>query len=268
MTATRPDRRSALYPGTLVHARHDAVAHRVFRYPLYVAAFDLDELADPTSPLRRLRLLAYNRRNLFALDDRDFADATRGLRAAFDAHDLPHATTVRLITNPRVLGYTFNPVSFFLGYDARGAIITLVAEVNNTYGGRHRYVLGPAERLPDRDDGAVGFRAERVFFVSPFLHGPMTYDFWFRAPLGDGELVIEMFVTDRETGSRTFTATFTAPCRALTDRALLAAAVRFPLMTAQVIALIHVEAMILRLRGAPYRRPGPDHRPAPRVNTR
>jgi DUF1365 family protein len=58
-----------------------------------------------------------------------------------------------------------------------------------------------------------------------------------------------------------FVATLTGARHAMSDRALLAAAVRYPLMTAQVIGLIHLEALKLRLAGVPYRRPGPDHRP-------
>src|SRR6185503_1465795 len=83
---------------------------------------------------------------------------------------------VELVTNLRVLGYVFNPVSFFVGYDAGGDITSVVAEVNNTYGGRHRYVFGPAQRIPHAK--RVGFRRERELFVSPFLHGDATYDLW------------------------------------------------------------------------------------------
>jgi DUF1365 family protein len=62
-------------------------------------------------------------------------------------------------------------------------------------------------------------------------------------------------------GARVFVARVTARRRPLTDRNLLAAGLRYPLMTAQVIALIHLEAMKLRWLGVPYRRPPPDHRP-------
>jgi DUF1365 family protein len=105
---------SALYRGHLVHTRRDAHARRTFRYPLYVACLDLDEL-----PSLRLRLFAHNRPGLFALRDADYQDGAGGVRAAFDraldAHGLPRAAHVRLVTQLRVAGYVFNPVSFFLG---------------------------------------------------------------------------------------------------------------------------------------------------------
>lgn len=265
--------RSALYRGTLMHARRDEHARRTFRYPVYVAALELDEL--PALD-RSLRLFSLGRRNLFSLDDRDYATTTdaatdAGLRAGHTRllaeHGLPAPATARLVTNLKVLGYVFNPVSFFLGYDATGALTSVVAEVNNTYGGRYRYVLGPAQRIasgpgPGRADrvGRVGFLHRRELFVSPFLHGPRDYEFWFDAPLDGDSLAITMHV-DTPAGDRVFVARLTGDRRPLTDRTLAAAALRYPLMTAQVIGLIHYEAVKLRLRGVPYHRPGPDHRP-------
>ena len=244
---------SSLIRGEVVHARNDVHARRTFRYPVYVASLDLDDLP-------RLRLFAHNRRNLFALHDRDYEDGARGLRdahaALLAAHGLARPAQVRLVTNPRVLGYVFNPVSFFLGYDD-GALTSVVAEVNNTYGGRHRYVFGPAERLahPRR----IGFRRERTLFVSPFLHGDAAYELWIDAPLAGDALSITMHV-DVE-GARVFGARLAGRHHALTDAALARAALRYPLMTAQVIGLIHLEALKLHLLGVPYRRPGADHRP-------
>jgi DUF1365 family protein len=242
--------RSALYPGTLLHARRDRHAKRAFRYPVYVASIDPDELSALD---RELRLFSRRGRNLFALDDRDYTTRHADVLAG-DGLPRPHAA--RLVTNLKVAGYVFNPVSFFLGYDARGAIETCVAEVNNTYGGNFRYVLGPPHRLPGE---RARFRHARELFVSPFLHGPATYDFEFDAPLDGAALDIEMRV--RQDDRQVFYARLTGTRVPLSDRALLAAAIRYPLMTAQVIGLIHFEALRLRLAGVPYRRPGPDHRP-------
>lgn len=252
--------RSALYRGTLMHSRRDEHARRAFRYPVYVASIDLDELPALDGALR---LFSHRRWNLFSLDDRDYATGGGGLSAGharlLAEHGLPAPAAARLITNLKVLGYVFNPVSFFLGYDPAGALTSVVAEVNNTYGGRHRYVLGPAHRIAAPGPG-VGFRHRRELFVSPFLHGPRIYEFWFDAPLDGGTLAIRMNV-DTPDGDRVLVARLAGERRPLGDRALAAAALRYPLMTAQVIGLIHYEALKLHLRGVPYRRPGPDHRP-------
>jgi uncharacterized protein len=228
---------------------------------VFVAAIDLAEL--PALD-RELRLFSHGGRNLYALHDRDYEGGAAGLAsahaAALEAAGIAVPAQVRLVTNLRVAGYVFNPVSFFLGYDATGALTSVVAEVNNTYGGRHRYVLGPGQRLASTS-GRIGFRAARELYVSPFLHGDRSYEFWFDAPLDGDALAITMHV-DTPTGDRVLVAHLAGKRRALTDRALLAATVRYPLMSLQVIGLIHLEAMKLRfLHGVPYRRPGPDQRP-------
>lgn len=265
----KPQVHSALYRGTLMHARHDHVARRAFRYGVYIAVLDLAELPRLD---RELRLFSNGRWNLMAFDERDYAASlSPGLRAPGGlletlaalraANGLPVPHTTRLVTNLRVAGYTFNPVSFFLDYDDAGAICSVIAEVNNTYGGSFRYVLGAAQRLAGP---RVGFRHVRELFVSPFLHGSASYDFWFDAPLDGDELTVEMNVT--RDSSRVFSARLTGRRAVLSDRAIAFAALRYPFMTAQVIGLIHLQAMKLRLAGAPYRRPGVDHRPLPPTN--
>lgn len=258
---------SALYRGSVMHARHDDLAKRAFTYGVYVASLDLDEL--PALD-RDLWLFSHRRANLMSFDERDFAatlapshrvtgdlrESLASLRAA-NGLRVPHTT--RLVTNLRVVSYTFNPVSFFLDYDAGGALIGAIAEVNNTYGGRHRYVLGPAHRLPGP---RVGFRHVRELFVSPFLHGEVRYDFWFDAPLDGAALAIEMHVS-RPSGERVLTARLEGGRAPMSDRTLAAAALRYPFMTAQVIGLIHWQALKLRRAHVPYRRPDVDHRPLP-----
>jgi DUF1365 family protein len=260
---------SALYRGELVHARNDVHARRTFRYGVYMAALDLDEL--PALD-RELHLFSLERANVFAFRERDYrmslspctgvrdTDLRSGLAALRAANGLPEPATTRLVTNLRAFGYVFNPVSFFLDYDASGGLVAAIAEVNNTYGGSLRYVLGPRDRLDDTTNGRVGFRHTRELFVSPFLHGPATYEFWFDAPLDRAALAITMHVSDAA-GQRTFTARFAGQRAPLSDRTLALAAVRYPLMTARVIGLIHWQALKLRLAGAPYHPPERDHRP-------
>lgn len=249
---------SALIRGEVVHARRDVHAQRTFTYSVYVAAIDLDEL--PALD-RDLRLFSRGRFNVFGLDERDYAAAGRDLRVAhaelLAKHGLARPKRVVLVTNPRVFGYTFNPVSFFLGYAADGSLMSVVAEVNNTYGGRHAYVLGPEQRVVGPK--AATYRVPRELFVSPFLHGHATYDFAFEAPLG-GDLAITMHVAT-VAGERVFTAALHGERRELSDGTLARAALRYPLMTAQVIGLIHYEALKLHWLRVPFRRPGADHRP-------
>jgi hypothetical protein len=256
--------RSALIVGTLRHTRRDGFAQRSFHYPMYMAALDLAELPQLA---RDLRLFSHNRPNLFALHDRDYRDARGiGVRAAHHARlaaaGLAPAARTTLVTQLRVAHYVFNPVSFFLDHDDAGALTQAVAEVNNNYGGNHPYVLGPAQRIAGR---VPTFRVEKQFFVSPFLHGPATYDFAFDAPADGDRLAIAMDVRD-PAGATIFHADLAGTRRPLDDRTLAWAAIRFPFMTAQVIGLIYWQALKLHRLGVPFRRPGPDHRPTPPID--
>lgn len=256
---------SALYHGDLVHVRRDGWAARRFRHGLDVACLDLDELPELSD---RLRLFSYNRPNLFSLRDGDYRVAAAGdgladgARTVLAARGLPVPQRIELITGLRVAGYVFNPVSFFLGYDAAGVLETVIAEVNNTYGGNRCYVLGPPHRLPGDDSDRAGFVHERDFFVSPFLHGEARYDFWFAgASPGAARLDVRMD-TLRPDGDRVFLARLTGERGRLDDAALLRAAIRRPWLPVQVIGLIHWQAMKLHWARVPYRRPGPEHRVA------
>jgi uncharacterized protein len=267
--------RSALYHGRLSHARRDKYAERAFGYPVYFASIDLDELPQLH---RDLRLFSHNRPNLFSLRDSDY-EAGRQLPVEtaanvikrfvwqrLAANGLPQPATTRLVTNLAVAGYVFNPVSFFVNYNDNAAITSVIAEVNNTYGGRFLYLLHQGNRrsiVPDR------FHHPREFFVSPFLHGDAAYDFEFRLPLDGAQATVQMDVTSVSSdnkevepeSSRVFVAHLQGTRIDLSDRALASAAALSPLMPMQIISLIHLQAMKLRRLGVPYLLPHSDHRP-------
>jgi DUF1365 family protein len=236
--------RSALYTGTVMHARrspHD----NVFRYPVYMALIDLDEL-----PLldRRLRFFGWNRPALTSFHDHDHIDIHQTL--ADHGIELGEGGSVQVLTNLRVLGYVFNPVSFWWCRHGDGSLSCIVAEVSNTFGERLPYVLLPAaggERA-----GRVVFETDKLLHVSPFMPMDQTYTWWFSEP-GD-TLSVRMDV--HEVGSRDFHATLTARRLPLTARSLRSVLVRYPLMPARVTALIHLQALRLWLKRTRfYRKP-------------
>jgi uncharacterized protein len=249
----------SIYRGELVHVRRDGWAARRFQHGLDLVCLDLDDLPALSA---QMRVFSYNRPNLFALRDRDYRVAgdgslAGGARALIAARGLPVPHRLELVTQLRTFGYVFNPVSFFLGYDAAGALETVIAEVNNTYGGNRCYVLGPPDRLPDG-----GFVHERDFFVSPFLHGEARYEFWFADTSPGAERLDVRMDTRRPDGERVFLARLTGARARLDDAALLRATIRRPWMPVRTIGLIHWQAMRLHWARVPYRRPGPEHRVA------
>lgn len=260
--------RSALYTGHLVHVRRTPVEHR-FRYPVRFFVFDLAEL-----PLlsRRLRLLSHNRPGILSVHDADYGegvDLESEVRASLLARGVDlEGGRILLCTQARVLGYVFNPVSFFHCYDAGDRLRCVIAEINNTWGERHRYYLGDAERAPDAMAGAT-FEHDKSFRVSPFIGLEARYRFEFPeerpAETSGAPYEVRMHVTS-EDRKPFFFARLTGTRQPLTDATLAWSLVRYPLMTLQIISFIHLEALRLAWKGVPNVRPappGPLARPAP-----
>jgi DUF1365 family protein len=217
----------------------------VFRYPVYMALIDLDELPalDRTVPL-----FGWNRRAVTSFHDADHVDIHEVL--AESGVELGVGGSIRVLTNLRVLGYVFNPVSFWWCRRADGSLACIVAEVNNTFGERLPYVLLPGA---DTEEGSrVVFETEKRLHVSPFMPMDQSYTWWFSDP--GPKLSIRMDV--HEPGSRDFHATLTATRRPLTGASLRSALVRYPLMPARVVSLIHWQALRLSLKRTRfYRKP-------------
>ena len=232
--------RSALYTGTVMHARRTPKKN-VFRYRVCFYLLDLDELPELD---RRVRLFGWNRRNVVSLHDRDHMD----VHAYLAEHGI-EADRILLLTNLRVLGYVFNPVSFFYCYSG-DELACIVAEVSNTFGERLPYVLLPA--AGGEHGGRVVFETDKLLHVSPFMPMDQSYTWWFSEP---GErLSVRMDV--HEAGSRDFHATLTARRLPLTARSLWSVLVRYPLMPARVTALIHWQALRLWVKRTRfYRKP-------------
>jgi hypothetical protein len=233
--------RAAVYTGTLIHARRTPTRH-VFRYPVSYWLFDLDEAPQLE---RRLRLFSVNGRNVVSLCDRDHFDGTTPLKqAVVDLAGDPSIERVLMLTQPRVLGYVFNPVSFYWCYRADGSLACMVAELNNTFGERLPEVLrGPELRYEQR----------KRLHVSPFFGLDQHYEYAFSEP--EDEVWARVHV--RENGHVPLSAVLHAHRQELTNATLGRALVRYPLMPMQVTALIHWQALRLWLKKVPFHRKPP-----------
>lgn len=232
----------ALYAGTVSHARTHEVGH-AFRYPVYMHLFDLDALDGLND---RHRLLGYNRRRVVALHDTDHFDG-RPLREAVRAVVEGAGRTwpggrVLLLTNARVFGYVFNPISIFYCFDTQDALDTVVAEVHNTFGDTHAYVLPGRAGSPSRPS------AKKAMHVSPFFPLDGTYQFALPPPGDTLDVDIDLSVGSE----RRLAARLRLRRQPLSDASLAGMLLRYPLMTLQVIAAIHWEALRLWWKGVRY----------------
>jgi uncharacterized protein len=243
-----------MYEGHVVHERRTALRN-LFRYSVYMWLVDLDELAELD---RRLWAFGHDRRGLTTIRARDhLGDPGRSIKANLlaylDAHGVDlEGGRVSLLTNARVLGYVFNPLSVYYCHAAGGELRCVVAEVHNTYGERHCYLLEPGER------GRA--EAGKEFYVSPFLTVDGRYRMSVPAP---GERLSVQMALHQE-GRRVFSASLTGRRLPLTNATVARVLARHPLMTARVTSLIHLQGVKLWLRGA-ARVPRPPHAPQEHV---
>lgn len=234
---------SALYLGSVVHARTRPVRHRL-RYRMLNLLLDLDELPELSA---RHRLFGHNRAALFSFHDSDHGDGGprplgEQVGAALSRAGLdPAGGRILVLCMPRVLGMVFNPITVYFCHAADGRLQAMLYEVNNTFGQRHSYLI-PVENT---DESLIRQGCDKNFYVSPFMEMALSYRFRVVPPGATLSLGIE--VTDRA-GPLLFAA-FTGRRRAISDGALLRAFVAHPLLAARVLGGIHWEALKLWRKG-------------------
>ncbi|OIR15473.1 hypothetical protein GALL_37950 [mine drainage metagenome] len=237
-----------------VHHSRLRPARNSFNYGVFFLRLPLRSMegcAMPTS------LLSRNRFNLLSFHDRDHGDGLRPPLQWIDdilkQEGIDDADgEMWLQTFPRVLGYVFNPVSFWFCHRRDGALRAVLCEVSNTFGERHCYLLHQHAAIAD---GEI-LTARKVFHVSPFCQVEGSYRFQFkRNRRMSGEITLASIDYHDDTGPLLLTS-ITGSSRPLNDRTIVHALARFPLMTFMVIARIHWQALKLWLKHVPfYRKP-------------
>ena len=234
----------ALVVGQVTHQRPGPVRH-AFRHRVYQWLVDLDSiprqpwhlrpfahfssadhLGDPGLPIKR------NIENYLARDGIQLGDRGR----------------VLMLANARILGHVFNPLSVFWCFDSAGALACVVAEVHNTHGERHAYLLRP-------DEAGVAVTG-KDFYVSPFFDVSGTYGLRFTLRPDR----VATTVTLRRGDAVAFSATFRGCPEPATRAALVRRLIHQPFMPQRISALIRVHGIWLWLHHLPIR-PRPPHTP-------
>ncbi len=251
--APTPHRASAAVAGPAHPAAliaHGEVRHRRLRpavnrfvYPTYFLMLPMRSLrAQPQAALNR------NRRGWLSFHDRDHgdgrSDALAWLEELLAGEGLHDATgEVWLQCYPRVLGYVFKPVSFWHCHRADGSLAAIVAEVNNTFGERHCYLLAGPQLAYGRE-----LTAQKVFHVSPFCAVAGQYRFRF---MRTAERCVSCVDHDDDEGALLLTSV-SGRLQPLTRGSARAAFFGRPLMTLGVIARIHWQALQLWRKKVPF----------------
>ena len=238
---------------TIVHRRLRPKVN-AFRYRAAYLCLDLgalDRLAGRWLKLDRGGLVAFHRADHGA---RDGSDLDSWLRQTLDAHGLAGICdgSVTLMTMPRLLGYVFNPVSFWFCRDRAGALRAVLCEVNNTFGERHCSLVHHDDRRPI--EAGCWLAGRKAFHVSPFLPVEGGYRFRFRLDADHAHVDVNF-----HDSSGLMLATSVGGRRlALDDRAVLRHFLTNPTMTLAVVVKIHWQALhIFRKRARFYRKPPP-----------
>lgn len=231
----------ALYDAEVRHVRRQRL-DRAFSHRIYLWLVDLDDL--PRLP-RLLRPFA-------RFEARDhLGDPRRTIRQNLDAWLAGRSVDLRggqvlMLANARLLGHVFNPITVYWCHRPDGALECVVAEVHNTYGERHCYLL--------RTDDTGRAETDKDFYVSPFLSVDGQYRMVLREP---GERLM-ISVSLRQHGETALTATVVGTRRRATPMALARMLVRRPLTTYRTSALIRRHGITLWLRRLPVV-PRPKH---------
>jgi DUF1365 family protein len=237
---------SSLYICKVMHNRLAPKKHS-FWYNVYLFYIDLDEIEQLS---KRLKWISHNRFNLFNFREKDHLqlpeqnpDTSKSVRQHLNSYLAGQGLAlgsgkVMLLTNLCVLGYNFNPVSFYFCDDESGKPLCAVVEISNTFREMKMFLI----RQEELEAGQFRQRAKKYFYVSPFIDLDTSFDFNLRIPAEQLDIRID---DHDKTGERFFISTLTGVRKPLTDGNLLRYFFSIPLIPLRVMGLIHWQAFLL-----------------------
>lgn len=229
--------------GYVMHARLFPRKNH-FRYGIYYLALPLSKLGELP--------IAYNAPGAMSFYDRDHGFGTSGslqswARTILEGHGIFLKGEIVLICMPRILGYVFNPVSFWLCHDAQGALKAVLCEVHNTFKEKHTYLcahVGGRTIMPEEI-----MTAQKIFHVSPFLKREGHYKFRFDSSKEAFKVWIDYY---DENDTKQLVTSLAGHYQPITKRAYRCMFWKYPLVTFKAIALIHYQAIKLVIKGIRY----------------
>ena len=212
-----------------------------FKYDVYYLGIPLSQIESNTIG-ETLNLNRFGLHSFYEKDHgyRDGTSLKAWLYDMFDTYKFEKPKEVFLISMPRILGYVFNPVSFWFCWNSKDELYAVVSEVNNTFGETHSYMT----YLNDKDKNG-DYVAKKVFHVSPFLKREGYYDFQFSLSDDSIKIHINLFDKNKE---RILLTSLSGKFDDLNSMSLKRAFFRVPFATMKSIFLIHFQAVKLLLK--------------------
>ena len=240
-----------LFFGKVMHRRVRAARHR-FVYPVYFCLLPLSGIEQLSSAL-----FSINRFNLFSFHfadhgARDGSHPLIWIRDLLEENGIVADGEIELQCFPRVLGFVFNPVNFWFCHDASGALMAVLAEVNNTFGERHNYLLANADGRPIGDGQVI--ECDKVFHVSPFMAVGGYYRFRFASRPATGQSPSRRLacIDHGDAGGDLLHTALSGSAAPLASGPLFRAFVSYPLLTLGVVVRIHWQALRLWAKRVPF----------------
>ncbi|MBA4739927.1 MAG: DUF1365 domain-containing protein [Burkholderiales bacterium] len=197
-------------------------------------------------------IFGINRKSLISIHDKDHGSGNNiksWLSETLKKNTLKDVVDgeIWLVCFPRVMGYQFKPVSFWFCENSNRELVAVLAEVHNTFGERHTYILKPEIGRRRFDSGDV-ISTPKSFYVSPFLSVKGHYQFQFNYnPTTHRDFSRIDYYTD-ELILKTYMTGIAVP---LTNLSALKAILKYPFITLKIIIQIHCNALILWVKKIP-----------------
>jgi len=216
-----------------------------FRYGIYYVSLPLSHRGNMPLSYNRVGTLSFHDKDHGPCDGSDLESWARDILAGYGIDKADGEIT--LICMPRVLGYVFNPVSFWLCHDKAGEIRAVICEVHNTFGEHHSYLCAHSDQSPITKQDVL--KGAKLFHVSPFLEREGEYSFRFDSAPGRFGVWIDYYNAQ---GQKQLVTSLIGEMEPMSKQTLARAFWRYPLVTLKSIALIHWQAIKLLAKGIRY----------------